>query len=177
MNLARLLVVSLALTLLACGPEAVETVVLSPDTVELEAVLREADARWEAAGVAADRIVIGPGGAPVRVVPQEELRVSSKSKDVAVAVTRVTGAAGTYVGVRWMELSSLDLNAATHEMGHALGVNVVVLDMPHLDGPECDADAAHRPLMCEAVGDVITAQDLDMACSSTDCTHFTPEAG
>jgi hypothetical protein len=64
----RILPLVFALTALACGgPQAVESVTLTPETPALEAVLREADRRWEAAGVAPERIVIGPGGVYVGI--------------------------------------------------------------------------------------------------------------
>lgn len=171
----------IAIALSACAPEPIETVVLSPESPEVAEALRLADARWEAAGIAADRIVIEPGGSPVRLVEREHLHdVPAEATDV----TRSIGRGGTYVGVRYMELTSLDLDRVTHEMGHAIGINVVALDVAsHVDGPEtdeeqaklCAADAPNRPLMCRAAGTVITTVDLGLACSVTDCVHFKPE--
>jgi hypothetical protein len=148
----------LAVSMVACMPEQVETVTLTPETPEIAEVLRAADARWEAAGVAADRIVIGSGGAPVRLVP-----------DRYGHETRVVGQGGTYTGVRWIELLDLHVGAVTHELGHVLGINVVALDAEHIDGSECDVDAPNRPIMCEVIGEKITA------CSVGDCTAFLPE--
>jgi len=157
----RLAAVALALT--ACMPESVQVVVLTPETPELEQLLRAADARWEAAGIDADRIQIGPGGAPVRLVPER----------APVAETRTVGRGHVFAGVRWVELYSLDLDVATHELGHALHIGMPELDIVHIDDAECQGD--DRPLMCAHVGHRITADDLELACSVGACSHFTPE--
>jgi hypothetical protein len=153
----------LALALVACMPESAEVVILTPETPELEALMLAADLRWEAAGVHPDRIQIGPGGAPVRLVPER----------APVAETRTVGRGHVFAGVRWVELYSLDLDVATHELGHALHIGMPELDIVHL--PEADCAGAERPLMCALVGHAISAPDLELACSVGDCLHFTPE--
>lgn len=154
-----------ALALAGCLPESVDVVVLSPATPEIEAALLEADARWELAGVAADRIQIGPGGAPVRLVP--ERGVASE--------TRTTKRGHAFVGVRWIELNSLEPAMVLHEMGHALQIEF----HPEQLGPEgalaCAPGAPNRPLMCAHIGSAIGADDLGEACAAGACDHFTPE--
>jgi len=169
----RLLAVAL-LALSACLPESVESVTLSPTTVELEALLVAADARWEAAGVEADRIVIAPvgssDGAPVRLVPER----------AGTGQTVQMGEGRAFVGVRWMELDRLDLDLATHELGHALGIGGPGHYIQHLDADEpeaCALPAAERPVMCAHVGAVLDAATLGLACDTGTCTHFTPEGG
>jgi hypothetical protein len=151
------------LALSACLPESAQVVMLTPETPELAELLRAADARWESAGVDPDRIQIGPGGAPVRLVPER----------APVAETRTVGRGHVFAGVRWMELYSLDLDVATHELGHALHIGYPELDLMHL--PEADCAGEDRPLMCAHVGKAIGAADLDLACSVGACSHFTPE--
>ena len=71
--LARFALALAALALVACETESVEAVVLAPETAELAEVLLAADARWEVAGVAPERIqiaAVGGDGAPVRYVPE-----------------------------------------------------------------------------------------------------------
>lgn len=165
----RALAALLTLTALAaCAPESVEVVVLTPETPELAALLHAADQRWEAAGVAPERIQIGPGGAPVRLVPER----------APVAVTRTRGQGSAYRGVRWMELYSLDVDVATHEVGHALGIDAVGFVRHSLDERDGCTAATMRPIMCShsAPGvDVITSADLELACAAGDCAHFSPE--
>lgn len=167
----------LALLALAvgCMPESVETVVLTPTTPEIEQVLRAADARWEAAGVDPDRIQIAEGGAPVRVVPE---RCGSIRAGVCIAETRTHMQAFAFRGVRWMELYNLDVDVATHEMGHALGIQFHLDEDPeeHPEGVEaCAPDAAQRPLMCSHVGPKLTELDVGEACAAGACGGFTPE--
>lgn len=163
----RLLLASLGLLLSACGPDAVETVVLTPESPEIDTLLRAADARWEAAGVAADRLQIGAGGAPVRYVPER----------AGISETRVSWRAGEFAGVRWMELDALHVDVATHELGHALGIGHGFVSHPveHESPEACEPDAVNRPLMCSHGGAVITEDDLSRACEGGDCTHFEPE--
>ena len=102
----------LALAALGCAAEAPVSVTLTPESEAVGEALRAADARWEAAGVAADRIVVaavGSEGTPVRLVPA---RAGSSE-------TRVSYRGGDFAGVKWIELDSLNLNMVTHEMGHA----------------------------------------------------------
>jgi hypothetical protein len=166
----------LALALAAgCLPESVDVVVLTPTTPEVEQVLLAADARWEAAGVAPDRIQIAPGGAPVRLVPE---RCGSILPGKCVAETRRVMRGHAFRGVRWMELYDLDVDVAAHEMGHALGIKFHIdADVEsYPDGvADCGSDGAHRPLMCSSAGPAIVASDLDAACSAGACERFTPE--
>lgn len=160
---AALALVSLA----ACLPESVQSVTLSPATPELAAVLRAADARWEAAGVDPERIVVAPvgsvEGAPVTLVPEL----------APVSITRVLGKGGAFVGVEWMHLSSLELDIATHELGHALGIYGFG---EHVTGPDCADESEARPVMCAIVHDsVLSEADLDLACGAGACTGFAPE--
>jgi hypothetical protein len=150
-----------ALALLACSPEPVTSVVLTPTTPELAEVLRLADERWEAAGVSRDRIIIGESGAPVRFVPER----------APISETRTTYRASDFMGVRWMELSSLDVDNATHELGHALGIGGFI-SHPF---DEADCEGSDRPLMCRIGGSHISEPDLEVACSVGDCAHFDPE--
>jgi hypothetical protein len=155
-----------ALLALACADSGL-SVTLTPETAEVEAALVEADARWERAGVAADRIVIGPGGSPVRL----DASIGNMGDTV------ITGRGHEYVGVRRITLGNLAPNLVAHELGHVLGINTVALDEEHpLDGAECDAGAANRPTMCAHVGSVITTADLELACSVGACVGFTPES-
>lgn len=154
-----------ALGLVGCLPENVETVVLTPTSPEIEQALRAADARWEAAGVDPDRIQIGPGGAPVTLVPERGI----------ASETRVTYAAEAFRGVKWIELNSIDPNMVTHEMGHALGIQFHPDDPGELGAEECAQGAEGRPLMCSHVGARIGAEDLGEACAAGACPHFTPE--
>jgi hypothetical protein len=152
-----------ALALAACSAEPV-SVVLTPTTPEIADLLTAADLRWEATGVAPERIIIGEGGAPVRFVPGR-----------GASETRSFGRGHDFAGVRWMELDVLSLEMATHEMGHALGIGRPELDISHIEGPEC-GHVPERPTMCPAPGGVITAPDLELACSVGRCTHFEPES-
>lgn len=163
-----LAVASLVLVLTLGCDEAPLSIVLTPQTSELDELLREADRRWEAAGVAPYRIVIGPGGAPVRFVPER----------APIAETRTAGRAGKFTAVRWMELYDFNnMAVAMHEMGHALGIGAASVVAHPLDKEECEPDAANRPLMCPVVGGtLITTRDLELACDAGACTHFAPEA-
>lgn len=152
-----------------CLPQSVESVTLTPTSSEVEAALLAADARWEAAGVAPDRIVIGPGGAPVRHAPERETSVTmTLGHDPAFGDE-------VFTGVEWIELNSLSLDMVTHELGHALGVAEARFDETHVTGAECAADAPTRPVMCLHVGSAITEADLDLACEAGDCLYFNPE--
>ena len=157
--------------LAGCLPESVDVVVLSPTTPEIEAALRAADARWEAAGVAPSRIQIGPGGAPVRLVP-ERLALAGGA---GVSETRTTKRGSAFAGVRWIELASLEPGIVLHELGHALDIEFHP-DAEDAEGVEaCAQDVAHRPLMCAHAGSAIGEGDLAAACAAGDCSHFTPE--
>lgn len=158
--------------LAACLPESVETVTLTPTSPEIEAVLREADARWEAAGVGADRIQIGPGGAPVRLVPE---RCGSVLPGACVAETRTIGKGTAFAGVRWMELYNLDVGAAAHEMGHAMGIKWHPEDIDAQTAAACAVDAPNRPLMCAHMGASIGEWDVTEACVAGPCEGFSPE--
>jgi len=148
------------------------SVVLTPETPELDALLREADARWEAAGVAAERIVIGPGGAPVRLVPER----------APAAETLTRGRGKEFAGVRWMELYNLDIAVAMHELGHALGIKyhhdelVTAADVENGAEPPPCGEVSTRATMCSHVGNLIRTEDLELACDAGACMHFTPEA-
>lgn len=169
MNTKSLLLAVIALTLSACAPEAVR-VTLTPATAEIEAVLLEADARWEKAGVAADRITIGEGGAPVTV---KDLGWAEEGPVLGVTVGRKRGR--EFIGVRRMELAALDLPEVIHEMGHALGIAVGRVH-PFEETGECDPEITERPNMCAIdAGALITEKDLTEACAVGACTHFTPE--
>jgi hypothetical protein len=162
----RLAALALA-TLAACLPESVQSVTLSPATSDLAAVLHAADARWEAAGVAPDRLIVAPvgsaEGAPVRYTPER----------APVSVTRVIGQGSAWAGVRWIELADLTLDTATHELGHALGINLSVLDAEHV--ADCGDDQPARAVMCAHVGGAITDADLAMACEAGACVGYSPE--
>lgn len=148
-----------------CLPDPVETVVLTPTSPEVDQALRAADARWEAAGVAPDRIQIGPGGAPVRLVPERG----------TTSETKTTKRGSAFAGVRWMELNSLEPAMVLHELGHALDIEWHP-DQLGQDGVEaCAPDAPNRPLMCSHIGKAIGVEDLSAACAAGDCTHFNPE--
>lgn len=162
----------LALALAACAPESVTSVTLSPTSPEIEAALRAADARWEAAGVDPDRIVIALGGAPVTVVPER------CAGGKCVSETRTHMQAFAFRGVRWIELANLDSAAVAHEVGHALGIEFHPDGDPAAD-PEgvelCAPGAADRPLMCSHAGAQITALDVSDACAAGPCVGFRPE--
>lgn len=160
----RALAVAL-LALAACAPEAVESVTLTPTSPEIEDVLRAADARWEAAGVDPDRIVIAEGGAPVRYTPEH----------APVSETRIVKRGFSFAGVRFVDLAALDVDVATHELGHALGVDWATPESHHLVGAECDLPALERPTLCASAGSVITAEDLAAVCAVGACRWFTPE--
>lgn len=162
----------LVLVAVGCMPESVETVVLTPTTPELARVLRAADARWEAAGVDPDRIQIAEDGAPVRLVPERCV------DGICLAQTGIHMQAEAFRGVRWMELYSLDVDVAAHEMGHALGIQFHVDGDPAHD-PEgaaaCAPDADGRPLMCSHGGQKLTELDVGEACAVGACSGFTAE--
>lgn len=165
-GMARPVLALLALAgALACGTERVETVTLTPTTPAIADVLRAADARWEAAGVDPDRIRIGEGGAPVRLVPDR----------APIAETRIVKRGRAFAGVRWVELFDLDVDIATHELGHALGIEWATDHSRHLDEGDCTAPHAERPLMCAVGGGTITAADLALACDVGACAGFEPE--
>lgn len=157
-----------AFALAGCVPESVDVVTLTPSTPEVEQALRAADARWEAAGVAPERIQIGPGGAPVRLVPERGI----------TSQTNTVGHGRAFSGVTSMELNGLDPAMVMHEIGHALGIKYHPDADPEAE-PEgveaCAPGAAHRPLMCSHIGQAIGAEDLAEACAAGECSHFTPE--
>lgn len=159
--------IQLALLALAVGclPEPVETVVLTPTSPEIEAALLAADARWEAAGVDVDRIQIGEGGAPVRLVPERGL----------ASETRTTRKGTAFAGVRWVELNSLDPAMVAHELGHALGIEFHPDDPGEPGVADCAPGAPHRPLMCAHIGAELGEQDLSLACDAGPCSGFSPE--
>lgn len=151
------------LSLCACANEPTDSVTLSPATAEIAQALRAADARWEAAGVDPDRIVIAPvgsaEGAPVRLVPERG----------PASETHVVFRGTAFAGVRWIELTSLDVHLVTHELGHALGAN------DSEDADACGLDVTERPTMCSHVGRKLTAEDLDGVCEAGSCSAFQPE--
>ena len=168
--MCRSTLLALALAAAACAPEAATTITLAPTSAALYDTLRAADARWEAAGVHPDRVVIaevGGEGALVRLVPER----------APVAETRVIKHASAYTGVRWVELYSLDVDVATHELGHVLGIEWASETSKHLDGAECDPSLPHaeRALMCAHVGGAIDALSLALACTVGECVGFSPE--
>jgi hypothetical protein len=160
-----------ALVLIACGQEEVH-VTLTPATPELAALLLEAEARWEAAGVGADRITIGEGGAPVSLGAGNAPIALPSDRD---SYTRIAHSFGNMTGIKWMHLSRLDPDHALHEMGHALGINDIAQEVDHL--PESACDVLPRPVMCanERGRFIITAADLDLACNVGSCTDYVPE--
>jgi hypothetical protein len=166
--IARIAPVLLALA--ACAPEGPVSVVLTPETPELAAVLVEADRRWEAAGVAPERIVLGLHGAPVRVMD-----LGSMDEGVVTGTTVAFRSERRFGGVRRMGLASLDIANAVHELGHALGIGVGFVTHPFESDPACASDAPSRPIMCEVGGDTITELDLTEACSIGACVGFAPE--
>jgi hypothetical protein len=152
----------------ACQPESVKVVVLTPSTPEIAEALRAADARWEAAGVDPDRIQIGPGGAPVRLVPERG----------NTSQTNTVGHGHAFSGVTSMDLNCLDAGMVLHEVGHALGIKYhrdadAAADPAGVEA--CAPDAANRPLMCSHVGHEISADDLAEACAAGACDQFSPE--
>lgn len=170
MTTIRAALIALALALPGCASDEL-SVVLTPDTPEIAAVLHEADARWEQAGVAPGRIVISEGGAPVRVA------LLGHTDDGPIhGVTGARKRGAEYTGVSAIDLATLDLPAVIHEMGHALGIAVGFGPHPLENTGACDLDAPNRPVMCAVIGSVITELDLAEACSAGECTHFTPEA-
>jgi hypothetical protein len=156
----------LALAAVGCLPESVKSVTLTPDSPEIEAALLAADARWEAAGVDPDRIIIGPGGAPVHVDPARGI----------TSQTNTVGRGTAFAGVRSMVLNGLDPAMVSHEMGHALGIKYHPDGMDEHTAPECESGAPGRPLMCSHTGEAISAEDLELACAEGGCSHFTPES-
>jgi hypothetical protein len=164
----------LCLAALASGCSAPDvSVVLTPTTPELATVLVEADRRWEAAGVAPDRIVLGLHGAPVRVA--EELGHVHDGASEVLGKTVGYRSERRFGGVRRMDLASLDLANVVHELGHALGIGVGFVSHPFDSDPACALDAPSRPVMCEVGGDTITELDLTEACDIGACVAFNPE--
>lgn len=161
---------ALAILAAACAPAPVESVTLTPTgdrAGEIAAALRAADARWEAAGVAPERILIGGGGAPVRFAPTPE---------GYAGVTHLLFRDRVFAGVDSIDLSSADVDVVAHELGHALGIGWPMLDDDHAPEEVCaHAPEPHRPVMCGRGGVAITAADLDMACGAGTCDHFSPE--
>jgi hypothetical protein len=171
MNTKSLLLTVIALALSACAPEGPVSVTLTPATAEIEAILLEADARWEKAGVDADRIVIGDGGAPVNV---KEL--GSVKQGHIGGLTVAYRSNRKFGGVRSMTLDALNLVVVMHEMGHAMGVGVGFVTHPFEDTGDCDPEVTDRHNMCAInSGALITEKDLSEVCSVGICTHFTPE--
>jgi hypothetical protein len=172
--ITRLVLLCLSALAVGCVPDGAVSVTLTPTTPELAAVLVEADRRWEAAGVAPDRIVLGLHGAPVRVAA-----LGSVDEGEVTGKTVGYRSEGEFGGVRRMDLASLDLANVMHELGHALGIGVGFVTHPFDHGtetvPECDLDAPSRPVMCEVGGDTITELDLTEACSVGACVGFAPE--
>ncbi len=156
--------------MIACGQESL-SVVLTAESPEVETVLREADARWEAAGVDPDRIIIGPGGAPVTVTYIGE----TGDGNIILGETNTVGRGGEYTRTKWMKLSSLDLAGAMHEMGHALGIGAASVVSHPIDGSDCEGGFDVRPLMCPHIGNHITEKDLTAACEAGPCKDFIPE--
>ena len=152
----------LAALALGCLPNPTHSVTLTPATPEVETALLAADARWEAAGVDPNRIIIGPGGAPVTFDPTMG----------PAAITTQIYEADVFVGVRRIELNMLTADVVAHEMGHAMGA----LDAENMqDTGPCVRDAATRPVMCEHTGNAIVADDLAQVCSDGGCGAFKPE--
>lgn len=162
--------------LAACAPTPVESVTLTPTGEHAEAIagaLREADARWERAGVAPDRIQIGDDGAPVTLV---DSLPQINHEHVVLGETRTRGRGSAFMGVRWMHLASLDSYVVTHEMGHALGIYAIGFTRHHDAEGDCEAPEETSPVMCAVGGGAITELDLSIACEVGDCTHFNPES-
>lgn len=167
--MTRSVLALVALALSACASEET-SVVLTPTTPEIAAVLAEADARWEAAGVAPERIVLGLHGAPVRVVDLGSVEAGP------VMGKTVAGWHDDHVRVRRMDLAVLTLPEVMHEMGHALGVGVGFNHHPLDRAGECDTGTEARPVMCAVgAGALITELDLTEACSVGACVGFSPE--
>lgn len=145
-----------------CLPESTKSVTLTPATPEIADALRAADARWEAAGVDPDRIIVGDGGASVTLAPERG----------PTSLTMQVYRAEAFVGVRRIELNKLDVGIVTHELGHAMGADDAE---GALDVGECERTLPTRPVMCEHVGRTITADDLAQVCADGGCGAFNPE--
>lgn len=143
--------------------------VLSPASSDIEAVLVEADARWEAAGVDPERVVIGPGGAPVTLE-----YIGETSEGPIYGETITVGKAGKFTRVKSMRLANLNVENVMHEIGHALGIGAASVVSHPISGPECETE--NRPLMCPVGrGPKITETDLSTACDKGVCVGFSPE--
>lgn len=167
---------AIAVCLSGCASDEL-SVVLTPTTPEIATVLVEADARWEAAGVAPDRIVIGLHGAPVRVADLGSVEAGTVMGRTVVRKRQDSPS----IRVRSMDLAGLTLPEVMHEMGHALGAAVGFNAHPgeHAEGEfpgACAEGVMPRPIMCAVgAGALITETDLTMVCEAGACMHFTPE--
>ena len=162
-----------------CSPELAwsGSIALTPDSDTTSALVEAADARWEIAGVHPDAIRIVPlDGVPVAWLPSgarmaDACRLSEGSNVCGC----VALGGGAPKGV-WLHRMCGSKNVVTHELGHLIAGR-----RGHLGAEDgcsrLDDPVVRAPhLMCERVGKVITAADLELVCDAETCVAFVPEA-
>jgi hypothetical protein len=158
------------LTLVACGAPTSEApaagLLLVPEDDELRALLVDADAQWEAAGVAADRIAASEPGAEAQGVPvvwRSTEYVSAKCMPNGGKAIGCLDVHGEGLIVAFDAPREKLALIVRHELGHTLRD---VREEWHVSESVCATDRA-AATMCEgSVATTITEADSEFICDS-----------